>query len=209
MIQKANVGVGLKGNEGGQASSSADYSIYRFHQLHRIIFYHGRNWGNNLHCYFVNFITFGTTFTLILFVIAMFSGGSAANITDGKEYPTNLANSGGGSLAVIICIYACTMNQYMLSKDILPLEEWNKVNSLPTVYKNRKEFFLRKRLPYYLVWHIYIIYLTGVCFTMSFWALDCIAPTGQTSTVFTQYLVCYFLAILAVLYRTLTKIRTF
>ena len=30
MIQKANVGVGLQGNEGGQASSSADFSIHRF-----------------------------------------------------------------------------------------------------------------------------------------------------------------------------------
>jgi len=30
MIQKANVGVGIQGNEGGQASSSADFSVYRF-----------------------------------------------------------------------------------------------------------------------------------------------------------------------------------
>jgi hypothetical protein len=138
----------------------------------------------------------------------MVSGGSAANITSG-DYPTNLASSGGGSLAVIICIYACTMNQYMLSKDVMPLEEWSYVNSLPVVYKNRKELFLRKRLPYYLLWHVYIIYLIGVCFSMGFYALDCIAPGGKTPPVFAQYLVCYYLAIIAVIFRVLTKVRTF
>jgi len=42
MIQKASIGVGLFGVEGGEASKVSEIAIHRFNQLHRLIFYHGR-----------------------------------------------------------------------------------------------------------------------------------------------------------------------
>jgi magnesium-transporting ATPase (P-type) len=42
MIQTAHVGIGIKGKEGVQASSFADYSISDFSSLRRLLFWHGR-----------------------------------------------------------------------------------------------------------------------------------------------------------------------
>jgi magnesium-transporting ATPase (P-type) len=42
MINIANVGVGISGNEGAQAANSADYAIAEFKDLHRLLFVHGR-----------------------------------------------------------------------------------------------------------------------------------------------------------------------
>jgi phospholipid-translocating ATPase len=43
MIQRAQVGVGIKGREGLQASRAADYSIAQFRYLRRLLLVHGRN----------------------------------------------------------------------------------------------------------------------------------------------------------------------
>ncbi|EEB05926.2 P-type ATPase [Schizosaccharomyces japonicus yFS275] len=42
MIQVANVGVGIMGKEGQQASLAADFSIHEFSQLSRLLVWHGR-----------------------------------------------------------------------------------------------------------------------------------------------------------------------
>ncbi|GAM27196.1 hypothetical protein SAMD00019534_103710 [Acytostelium subglobosum LB1] len=42
MIQEANIGVGISGREGLQASRAADYSVARFKYLRDLIFVHGR-----------------------------------------------------------------------------------------------------------------------------------------------------------------------
>jgi P-type E1-E2 ATPase len=41
MIQKADVGVGISGNEGLQAANSADFAIGQFRFLERLLFVHG------------------------------------------------------------------------------------------------------------------------------------------------------------------------
>lgn len=43
MIQAADVGIGLVGKEGRQASLAADFSLTKFSQLTRLILWHGRN----------------------------------------------------------------------------------------------------------------------------------------------------------------------
>lgn len=45
MIQKANVGVGISGNEGLQAANSSDFSVAQFRFLSRLLFVHGA-WFN-------------------------------------------------------------------------------------------------------------------------------------------------------------------
>ncbi|KAL7720859.1 Phospholipid-transporting ATPase [Entamoeba marina] len=42
MINAASVGVGIYGKEGSQAARSADYSLYRFSHLGKLVMYHGR-----------------------------------------------------------------------------------------------------------------------------------------------------------------------
>lgn len=43
MIQAADVGIGIVGKEGRQASLAADFSITQFHHLIKLLFWHGRN----------------------------------------------------------------------------------------------------------------------------------------------------------------------
>jgi phospholipid-translocating ATPase len=43
MIQAADVGIGIVGKEGKQASLAADFSIEKFHYIGRLIIWHGRN----------------------------------------------------------------------------------------------------------------------------------------------------------------------
>ncbi|KIV98963.1 hypothetical protein, variant 2 [Verruconis gallopava] len=43
MIQAADVGVGIVGKEGRQASLAADFSIHQFHYLTKLLVWHGRN----------------------------------------------------------------------------------------------------------------------------------------------------------------------
>ena len=42
MIQEADVGIGISGKEGKQASLAADYALERFHYLSRLFLWHGR-----------------------------------------------------------------------------------------------------------------------------------------------------------------------
>ena len=59
MIQKAQVGVGISGNEGLQAANSADFAIAQFRYLQRLLFVHGA-WNYTriskviLYCFYKN-----------------------------------------------------------------------------------------------------------------------------------------------------------
>jgi len=43
MIQAADVGIGIVGREGKQASLAADFSVIQFSHLARLLLWHGRN----------------------------------------------------------------------------------------------------------------------------------------------------------------------
>ena len=43
MIKMANVGIGIRGKEGQQASLAADFSVENFYALKRLLLWHGRN----------------------------------------------------------------------------------------------------------------------------------------------------------------------
>jgi magnesium-transporting ATPase (P-type) len=42
MIRTANIGVGIRGEEGMQAAQTADYAIHKFRDLDRLLLHHGR-----------------------------------------------------------------------------------------------------------------------------------------------------------------------
>lgn len=46
MIQSASIGVGIMGKEGNQAASFSDYALPNFKGLRRLLFWHGRRFGN-------------------------------------------------------------------------------------------------------------------------------------------------------------------
>ena len=51
MIQTANIGIGIFGNEGNQAAAFSDYAIPKFKCLRRLVFWHGRQFGKRATVY--------------------------------------------------------------------------------------------------------------------------------------------------------------
>lgn len=76
MIQTAHIGVGIKGNEGNQAASFADYAIYEFRHLRRLILWHGRNFGNRVSDYQCTNIFKNMAFSVMLVCFNLFAGSS-------------------------------------------------------------------------------------------------------------------------------------
>ncbi len=83
MILKANVGVGIKGNEGNQAERASDYSITKFKDLTRLILYHGReSYRKNCNVVLFNFYKNFLMILVQFWVGALFNGFSGLFIYD-------------------------------------------------------------------------------------------------------------------------------
>ena len=67
MIQTANVGVGIFGKEGNQATGFSDYAIPQFKDLRRLLFWHGRQFGVNFINYTKLYIHKSSAFAICLF----------------------------------------------------------------------------------------------------------------------------------------------
>lgn len=82
MIQAADVGVGINGEEGLQAAMSADYAIAQFRFLSRLLLVHGRWSYARISNMILNFYLKSIVFTMVLFWYQFYSGYSAAVIYD-------------------------------------------------------------------------------------------------------------------------------
>lgn len=80
MINLANVGVGIVGNEGSQAANSADFAIAQFSDLYRLVFIHGR-WNYRRTCEFLClFLHKNFAFALVQFWFATVTAFSAVTV---------------------------------------------------------------------------------------------------------------------------------
>ena len=82
MINIANVGVGIAGNEGAQAANSADYSIREFRDLYTLLFVHGRWNYRRTSKFILVFIYKNFAFTLCQFWFAIMSGFSGQTVSE-------------------------------------------------------------------------------------------------------------------------------
>lgn len=48
MIQQSDIGIGLTGKEISSISAFSDFTIINFKSLHRLLFFHGRRFGNTM-----------------------------------------------------------------------------------------------------------------------------------------------------------------
>jgi phospholipid-transporting ATPase len=84
MINEADIGIGIFGNEGGQAARASDYSIGQFHFLKRLLFVYGREcyrkntyaiiyvlWKNTIYCFPLCIFAFYSYFSGYLFYDAI------------------------------------------------------------------------------------------------------------------------------------------
>jgi P-type E1-E2 ATPase len=74
MIHAADIGIGLYGLEGSEASSSADYALCEFKHTRRLLFYHGMHYGTKMKNY-INWYMFKTTLYALLPLMFSFYDG--------------------------------------------------------------------------------------------------------------------------------------
>jgi len=83
MIQEADVGVGIRGREGSQASRSADFSIAKFRYLKKLLFVHGRyTYVRVAQLIQYSFFYKNVAFITIQFYFAFFNGFSGQSLID-------------------------------------------------------------------------------------------------------------------------------
>jgi len=82
MIQEANVGVGIAGEEGMQAAMSSDYVIGQFRFLKKLLLVHGRWSYLRISNCVLNFFFKNMIWTFIMFYFQLFNGFSATMIFD-------------------------------------------------------------------------------------------------------------------------------
>ena len=49
MLQTAHIGIGIQGIESSAADAFADFSVPKFRDLRRMMFWHGRSYGNKVY----------------------------------------------------------------------------------------------------------------------------------------------------------------
>ena len=82
MINEADVGVGIRGVEGGQAASASDFSITEFQQLRPLLMFHGRE-CNRRNSYMIQYNFYkNIVFTVPLALFGLISGWSGETIYD-------------------------------------------------------------------------------------------------------------------------------
>jgi P-type E1-E2 ATPase len=74
MIHTANIGVGLYGLEGSEASSSSDYALCEFKDVRRLMFHHGMHVAYKM-TKFIEFSLFKTSIYAIMPLFLSFYDG--------------------------------------------------------------------------------------------------------------------------------------
>ncbi|XP_020278795.1 probable phospholipid-transporting ATPase VD isoform X2 [Pseudomyrmex gracilis] len=82
MIQTADVGVGISGQEGTQAIMAADFAIFRFSMLSRLLLLHGHWCYDRLARMILYFFYKNATFVFLIFWFQLFCGFSGAVMID-------------------------------------------------------------------------------------------------------------------------------
>lgn len=82
MIQMADVGVGISGQEGMQAVMAADFSLARFRLLERLLLVHGHWSYDRLARMIVYFFYKNATFVFLIFWYQLYCGFSGAVMID-------------------------------------------------------------------------------------------------------------------------------
>ncbi|KAJ1725942.1 phospholipid transporting ATPase, partial [Coemansia biformis] len=82
MIQEADVGVGISGEEGRQAVMASDYAIAQFRFLQKLLLVHGRWSYLRITSMILNFFYKNVVFTISLFWFQIYCQWSVANVFD-------------------------------------------------------------------------------------------------------------------------------
>ncbi|ORX58448.1 phospholipid-translocating P-type ATPase [Piromyces finnis] len=154
MIQEANVGVGINGEEGMQAAMSSDYVISQFRFLKKLLLVHGRwSYLRIANCV-LNFFFKNMVWTFIMFYFQIFNGFSATMIFD---YPLWMYYN-----IIFTVLPVCVIG--ILDRDV----STTTALKIPQIYastKKKQSLFTTKR---FLLFVLNAVYLSIVSFAIPF-----------------------------------------
>lgn len=149
MIKEAHVGVGIKGLEGTEAASSADYAIGTFKHVGRLTLWHGRNFAYKIDYYVYKFMYKN---------IITSASGIPVGIVSGFGGVSNLCNAYVGGVSVwIYNLDTCQWTMAELDQEFKYADTAQMKFLTPYVYAEQKK---RNRLNFktYLVWFFYSLF---------------------------------------------------
>ena len=85
MIQTANVGVGIAGKEGSQASRAADFSITQFRHLHTLLFVHGQM-SYRRTCFIIQYSFYKSMLIALVQIFYNIAGGGFSGVSFWGSY---------------------------------------------------------------------------------------------------------------------------
>lgn len=153
MIQMADVGIGISGQEGMQAVMASDFAIGRFKFLSRLLLVHGHWCYDRISKMFLYFFFKNAMFVLVLFWFQLYNGFSGSNAID--DLSLILFNLAFTTVPPVIC--------GVLDKDV--------PDPKPSLYKSgqNSELYTRK-----LFWMTIFdaLYESLVVFYVAFWVYN-------------------------------------
>jgi phospholipid-translocating ATPase len=167
MIQEADVGVGIAGEEGRQAVMSADYAIGQFRFLQRLVLVHGRWSYRRLGETIANFFYKNIMWTFTIFWYQIFCNFDMTYLYD-YTYIL-LFNLAFTSLPVIF--------MGVLDQDVS-----DKVSlAVPQLYRRGIERLEWTQTKFWLVSMFHSVYLLTLTFPGSTWLMDSTSPSSASS----------------------------
>ena len=133
MIKAANLGIGIMGVEGSEASANSDYAIAQFKYVHRLMFQHGRHYGHHMRNFVFLLLASGALVGLVTFTLAWYSAYSGLSPWEDVFW------------AVITVGIVAVDSGFYLTFDQDPIRPiWDNVGVraiLPFAYKENREKF--------------------------------------------------------------------
>ncbi|GAB5355638.1 hypothetical protein AAMO2058_000222800 [Amorphochlora amoebiformis] len=158
MIKKANVGVGIFGEEGSAAAQAADYAIGQFRFLHTLLFVHG-SWSYERISIMVLYIFYKTAIVaMVMFFFGFFSAFSGQQLFNGWIYTFY-----GAVFTACPIIVVAVLDQGLNAKAL---------ENMPKAYRSlisRGQLFGSR---IFFRWIMSAIVHTAIIFFTIFWCLD-------------------------------------
>ena len=213
MINIANVGVGISGNEGAQAANSADYAIAEFKDLYTLLMVHGR-WNYRRTSRFISlFLYKNFAFTLCQFWFAIMSGFSGQTVSESSYLL--LFNSVFGIIPLFIL--------GTLDKDVDPVNDgpekrpfhnacvtssyWREI-VVPRLYFFEKKFNTKNVSKWCFLGLIHSVIVFFGTWTIWLGSMSAINSTGFTASLWMASILIYTVEIFLVSCMTLWMCST-
>lgn len=159
MITTANIGVGIEGEEGGQAARSSDYSISQFSYLKRLLFYHGReSYRKNTYVVCYNF------YKNVVFVIPQFFFGINSMFSGQTLYDPYIYQLYNMVFTILPIIWYGVYDLQLTSEELMNNGAYYKQGMANKLF-TKKRFWLHVLYGFF---EAFIIYL--FCFSIEFYS---------------------------------------